>query len=105
MPKILIIDDDKINQDILAQALKQNGYEVVSVFQAAECLDKIAEHRPDLILLDVLMPGLSGFDVLNLLKEKSIIPATPVIVLTALSEEANIRKVLELGAEDYWLKT
>ena len=103
--KILIIDDDRINQKILSQSLKNKGYDVLSLFDPRQCFEQIVGYKPDLILLDILMPGLNGFDLLKMMKEKSIIPGIPVIVLTALSQEANVDQVLELGAEEYWLKT
>ncbi len=105
MKKIIIIDDDKINQEILSTAFNQKGYNVLSVFDSQQCIKEIGKYKPDLILLDLLMPGLNGFEVLQIMKRESIIPKIPVIVLTALKEEVNIKKSLELGARDYWLKT
>jgi CheY-like chemotaxis protein len=105
MRKIIIIDDDKINQDILSTAFNQKGYNVLSVFDSRQCIEEIGKYKPDLILLDLLMPGLNGFEVLQIMKRELIIPRIPVIVLTALKEEVNIKKSLELGAIDYWLKT
>ncbi|MBU4351339.1 response regulator [Candidatus Parcubacteria bacterium] len=105
MKKILIIDDDKTNQDILSKAFSQKDYQVVSVYNSLLSFEKIAEHKPDLIILDILMPGIDGFQVLETMKEKSIIPKIPIIILTALSEESNFKKSLALGAEDCLLKT
>jgi len=105
MKKILIIDDDKVNQDILFKAFSQKDYEVISVYDSLSSIEKIIEHKPDLIILDILMPGLNGFEILQMMKEESIIPDTPVIVLTALRENGNFKKALGLGAEDYLLKT
>jgi len=105
MKKILIIDDDKVNQDILFKAFSQKDYEVISVYDSRNSIEKIIEHKPDLIILDILMPGFNGFEILQMMKEKSIIPNTPVIVLTALKENGNFEKALGLGAEDYLLKT
>ena len=105
MKKILIIDDDKVNQDILFKAFSQKDYEVISVYNSLGSIEKIIEHKPDLIILDILMPGLNGFEILQMMKEKSIISGTPVIVLTALKEDGNLKKALGLGAEDCLLKT
>ena len=105
MNKVVIIDDDRINQEILFKAFTQKGYEVVCILDSQECIKEVLRLKPDLILLDLLMPGLNGFEVLQIMKEKSIIPKIPVIILTALREEVNIKKTLSLGAQDYWLKT
>ena len=105
MKKILIIDDDKVNQDILFKAFSQKDYEVISVYNSLGSIEKIIEHKPDLIILDILMPGLNGFEILQMMKEESIIPGIPVIVLTALRENSNFKKALWLGAEDCLLKT
>lgn len=105
MKKVVIIDDDRINQEILFKAFTQKGYEVVSILDSQECIKEVIKLKPDLILLDLLMPGLNGFEVLQIMKEKFIIPKIPVVILTALREEVNIKKALNLGAQDYWLKT
>lgn len=105
MKKVVIIDDDRINQEILLKAFTQKGYEVVSILDSQKCVKEVIKLKPDLILLDLLMPGLNGFEVLQIMKKKSIIPKIPVIILTALREEVNIKRALALGAEDYWLKT
>jgi two-component system sensor histidine kinase/response regulator len=105
MKKVVIIDDDRINQEILFKAFTQKGYEVVSILDSRQCIKEVVKLKPDLILLDLLMPGLNGFEVLQIMKEKSIIPQIPVIILTALREEVNIKKALNLSAQDYWLKT
>jgi len=105
MNKVVIIDDDRINQEILLKAFTQKGYDVVCILDSQECIKEVLRLKPDLILLDLLMPGLNGFEVLQLMKKKSIIPKIPVIILTALREEVNIKKALDLGAQDYWLKT
>ena len=105
MKKILIIDDDKVNQDILFKAFSQKDYEFISVYNSLGSIEKIIEHKPDLIILDILMPGLNGFEILQMMKEESIIPNTPVIILTALKEDGSFKKALGLGAEDCLLKT
>lgn len=105
MKKILIIDDDRTNQDILSKAFSQKNYQVASVYDSLASLEKVIEYKPDLIILDILMPGINGFQVLEMMRKKSVIPKTPVIVLTALGEEINFKKALALGAEDCLLKT
>lgn len=105
MKKIIIIDDDKINQEILAKAFSLKGYNVLSVLDSRQGIKEINRYKPDLILLDLLMPGLNGFEMLQLMKKEAIIPKIPVVVLTALKEDVNIQKSLDLGATGYWLKT
>ncbi len=105
MKKILIIDDDANVRDLVGGVLEKEGFEVILVKDSKECFDAITRNKPDLILLDLIMPGLDGFMVLEELKKRQIAVGIPVVVLTALSGDFNAQKALDLGASDYWVKS
>ncbi len=105
MKKILIIDDDANVRDLVGGVLEKESFEVILVKDSKECFDAITRNKPDLILLDLIMPGLDGFMVLEELKKRQIAVGIPVVVLTALSGDFNAQKALDLGASDYWVKS
>lgn len=96
--KILVVDDEKSIVDILEFNLRKEGYEVVTAGDGLQCMLQFQKERPDLVLLDVMMPELNGFEVLRKIREFS---NTPVIILTARAEEVDTVLGLELGADDY----
>ena len=93
---ILVIDDDRMVQKLLDLILTQGGYAVKGLADATKVLDILKDTSPDLIILDLSMPHMSGFDVLKLLFERGVY--TPVIVLSAASQQHNVQYVLDLGA-------
>ena len=101
MPKILVVEDEPSLVDALEFALEADGFEVVSVRDGQDALDAFERERPDLVLLDLMLPGLSGTDVCRRIRAVS---AAPIVMLTA--RDAEIDKVvgLELGADDYVTK-
>ncbi len=100
--KILVVEDEATLQKALNDVLTQEGYEVLSALDGAAGLDLAKKEKPDLILLDIILPKMDGFDVLkNLKKEGSEIP---VIILTNLSDINDIQKALDLGATTYLVK-
>lgn len=104
MATILLIEDDATLTAVLRIGLQSKGYTVAVAHDGLEGLKKAAEVRPDLIVLDVNMPKLSGFDVAMRLKEKDEFRKTPIIMLTALSQDTNIQRGYSLGIEDYLVK-
>lgn len=98
---ILIVDDDPQNRDILERRLKQQGHLVDCLVSGEEALEWMSRYTPDLVLLDMLMPGLTGRDVLAAIKQISSLAEVPVIVISALDDQAEIARCIELGAEDY----
>lgn len=102
--KILIADDDDLLVKLLEHRLGHEGYEVISVGDGAEALVMAFEAAPDLIVLDGMMPGLDGFEVLRRLKENEKTRATPVVMLTARGMERDVVAGLDLGAEEYMVK-
>lgn len=99
--KVLIVDDEKNIVDIVEFNLKKEGYEIITAFDGEEGLKAAMEHDPDIILLDIMMPKMDGFEVCKKVREKK---DTPIIMLTARAEEVDKVLGLELGADDYVTK-
>ena len=102
--KILIADDEPDILEIIQYNLQNEGYEVVAVKNGNEALDQAKKFQPDLIILDIMMPGKSGIEVCNLLRMQPAYNETLIIFLTALSDEGTEIKGLETGADDYLTK-
>lgn len=99
--RILVVDDEKRMVGFIRLNLEQDGFIVIEAFNGTQALDRLRDSLPDLILLDVMMPDMDGFEVLQTIREVS---AVPVIMLTAKGEENDKVKGLELGADDYITK-
>lgn len=99
--RILVVDDEERMVRFIRMNLEHDGFLVVEAFNGKQAIDKLRESTPDLILLDVMMPDLDGFEVLETIREHSNVP---VIMLTAKGEEDDRVKGLELGADDYVTK-
>ncbi len=99
--RVLIVDDEPINIDYVEQELEDLGYETFSAGNGREALQQVARISPDVVLLDILMPEMDGFQVLERLKSDQVLRNIPVIVVSALSNMENIVRAIELGAEDY----
>ena len=102
--KILIIEDEATLQKALNEVLSKENYEVVTSLDGAKGLELAREENPDLILLDIILPKMDGFEVLKKLKENEKTSAVPVIILTNLSDISDIQKALDLGATTYLIK-
>lgn len=106
MPKkILFIEDESVLQKTIGEILTQEGYEVISALDGELGLKLAEEKTPDLILLDLILPKMNGFEVLKSIKSKDEIKDIPVIVLTNLEGMENIDKVISFGAKTYLVKT
>jgi DNA-binding response OmpR family regulator len=99
--RILVVDDERRMVGFIRLNLEQDGFEVIEAYNGTQALDRLRDSLPDLILLDVMMPDIDGFEVLRTIRE---INQVPVIMLTAKSEEDDKVKGLELGADDYVTK-
>jgi DNA-binding response OmpR family regulator len=102
--KILAADDEPDITRLIQIVLSKHGYEVVTAVDGKEALEKVASEQPDLILLDVMMPHLDGFEVLAQLQEAGITETVPVIMLTAKRHDADIFEGWRAGAEQYLTK-
>src|SRR5690348_15411718 len=100
--KILIIEDDPHILLGLEEVLKSDGFDVASCARGDHALDCVAKHKPALIVLDVMLPGLSGYDICKQLRSKKI--ALPILMLTAKGQEIDKVVGLDLGADDYVTK-
>ncbi len=100
-PKILIVDDEPFNVDYLEQELEDLDYDTVSATNGQEALAMVMSESPDVILLDIMMPIMDGFEVLNHLKADPFTRDIPIIVISAANDLANTVKGIELGAEDF----
>jgi two-component system, OmpR family, alkaline phosphatase synthesis response regulator PhoP len=99
--RILVVDDERRMVGFIRLNLEQDGFEVIEACNGTEALDRLRDSLPDLILLDVMMPDIDGFEVLRTIRE---ISQVPVIMLTAKGDEVDKVKGLELGADDYVTK-
>ncbi len=104
MAKILIVDDDEAIRLVLRTYLSKDGHAIGMAVDGMEALDKVPSFKPDLILLDINMPKMSGFEVLKRLKENPATSGIPVFIMTALGQEVNIKRGYQLGAEEYITK-
>jgi two-component system sensor histidine kinase/response regulator len=104
MRKILIIDDDETMHLIIKAYLGKAGYEVEAAFDGVEGAQLAEKWTPELILLDINMPKLSGFDVAKLLKENAATKDIPIFMLTSLKQDSNIERGYGLGISDYITK-
>jgi diguanylate cyclase (GGDEF)-like protein len=102
--KILVIDDTELMHRMIRDILTKEGYDVYSAYSGEEGLDKVASIKPDLIILDIVMPGISGFDVCRILRADDSNILTPIIMLTAQVSEEDKLIGLEMGADDYIIK-
>lgn len=102
--KILIIEDEKSLSKIISGAIDQKRFKVILATDTDEGMEKAILEKPDLIILDVLLPGKSGFEFLQDIKNRKETKQIPVIILSNLGQEEEIRKGLSLGAIDYLVK-
>jgi DNA-binding response OmpR family regulator len=103
-PLVLVADDDNITRSIVEMKLKSRGYRIVTAVDGDQALRLIESERPGLAVLDAMMPGVDGFEVLRRLKSDSNLAAMPVVMLTARKLEQDIVRALETGAADYLVK-
>jgi sigma-B regulation protein RsbU (phosphoserine phosphatase) len=102
--RLLVVDDDELNRDMLSRRLERKGYSVAVSEDGTGALAQVAERSFDLVLLDVMMPGLSGLEVLRVLRERHAATELPVIMATARDQSEDIVQALRLGANDYVTK-
>lgn len=99
--KILVVDDSTTNVVLLEAILDEKGYRIETALNANEAYSIIEKETPDLILLDLLMPKISGFDFLEEIRKIEKTKHTPVIVVSALTDEENVDRIMKMGAIDF----
>lgn len=103
--KILLVEDDEGLAQVYIARLEVEGFEVRRVPNGEDALASAVEFRPELILLDVMMPKVNGFDVLDILRNTPELTNVKIVMLTALSQEADRKKAEQMGADDYLVKS
>jgi DNA-binding response OmpR family regulator len=102
--RVLLAEDDRFLRKAAETALKRQGFTVLAAMDGEEALRVARGDRPDLILLDLIMPKLQGFEVLRTLKEDAATAGIPVIVLSNLGQESDVKQAMDLGAVAYFVK-
>lgn len=103
--KILLVEDDDSLASVYVTRFQAEGFDVKRVPNGEDALAATIEYKPDLILLDVMMPKVSGFDVLDILRNTPETANVRVVMLTALSQESDKQRALDLGVDDYLVKS
>jgi putative two-component system response regulator len=104
VPRVLIVDDENRNRDLLSRLIAGEGWEIASAVDGADALDAIARHPPDLILLDVVMPGIDGFEVCRRTKANPATRLIPIVLVTGLKERDQRIAGINAGADDFLSK-
>lgn len=102
--KILIVEDDKFLSLVLKGRLEKEGVGVIQAFDGKEALDVLKKDIPDLILLDLIMPNMSGFEFLEILRQDPQYGTIPVVVISNLGQESDVEKAKSLGVIEYYVK-
>jgi two-component system alkaline phosphatase synthesis response regulator PhoP len=102
--RVLIADDNEQNRELLDAYLADEGYEILMANDGQETMDVVAASQPDLILLDIMMPRMSGYEVCEQLKSNPDLQGIPVLMVTALNEMGDIEKAVKAGCDDFLTK-
>ena len=102
--KILLIEDDNVLRELITKRLIEGGYQVVQSIDGISGLKAVNDEMPDLVLLDIVLPGMDGFEVLENIKKTKSLAKIPVVILSNLWQQEDIDKGLKLGAIDYFIK-
>lgn len=102
--KILIVEDDKFLRELIAQKLKKEGYGIAEAVDGEKGIEAVKKEKPALVLLDLILPGIDGFEVLSRMKVDPVLAEIPVIILSNLGQKDDIERGLKMGADDYLIK-
>lgn len=102
--KILVADDEPDFVELISMRLEVNGFDVVAAKDGQEAIDKTKSDKPDLLILDLMMPKVDGFEVCRMLKFDDNFKDLPIIVLSALDQQQDREKAIEAGADEYFIK-
>ena len=101
---ILVIEDDKFLRELISRKLIGEGFDVLEAVDGEEGIKKIKEGKPDLVLLDLILPSIDGFEVLTRVRDDPEVSSIPIIILSNLGQREEVEKGLKLGAIDYLIK-
>ena len=104
MPKVLLVEDDESLRTLYSRSLRLKNYDVETAVNGADAIIKMGIYRPDVIILDIMMPELNGIEVLKILKSDPHYKQIPILMLTAASDLNTIKECLEKGAKGYIIK-
>ena len=104
MRKILLVDDEELNRDFLLRRLEKRGFQVTIAVDGLQACEKVLTDQPDLVLMDVNMPGMDGLQATRQIKADPATRAIPIIALTALAMSGDRERVLDAGCDDYETK-
>jgi len=102
--KILVIEDDKFLRELISQKLVKEGYDIAEATDGEKGIEAVKKEQPSLVLLDLILPGIDGFEVLARIKSDPEASEVPVIILSNLGQKDDIEKALKMGAIDYLIK-
>jgi two-component system chemotaxis response regulator CheY len=102
VPKLLIVDDDRFVRDLLRDLLSPEGYDFCEAQDGEEAIRRVEEERPDVVLLDLLMPRVSGMDALRIIRQR--VPASRVVVISSMDSEALVAQAFAAGAQGFVVK-
>ena len=101
---ILVVEDDKFLRELIVQRLNKEGYQTIEAIDGEEGVKKIKAEKPALVLLDLILPGIDGFEVLEQVKKDTEVASIPIIILSNLGQKDDVEKGFKLGAADYLIK-
>ena len=101
MPKILLVEDQEMNRDMLTRRLSRKGFEVLQAVDGQEGIDMTQEHKPDLVLMDMNLPEIDGWEATRRIKANEATASIPVLALTAHAMASDRKSALEAGCDDY----
>ncbi len=102
--KVMIVEDDRFLSFLLKSRLEKDGFTVEQVFDGEEAVQKLKQDVPDLIILDLIMPKVTGFEVLKTVSVTPELAKIPVVIVSNLAQDSDIEKARELGAKEYYVK-
>jgi len=102
--KMVLVEDDSLMSSILASHLIREGFSIISVTEGAQAFERIQTEQPSVVLLDIVLPGISGFDILEKLKKDESTKSIPVLILSNLGSKEEMKRGIDLGATAYLVK-
>jgi CheY-like chemotaxis protein len=103
--RVLLVDDSELNRNLIGRRIQEHGHELTVSADGSEALQALAEDRFDVVLLDLVMPGMDGYEVLTRIRSDARFRDVPVIMLTAMEDNETLVRCLQLGADDYLPKS